>query len=55
MKLTIIPVDKTIVLDGEVVICNNVDLSWIASDVHAVQWDSTTNKGQVEYLSLIHI
>ena len=52
MKLTIIPVDKTIVLDGEVVICNNVDLSWIASDVHAVQWDSTTNKGQVEYNDL---
>ena len=52
MKLAIIPVDKTIVLDGEVVICNNVDLSWIASDVHAVQWDSTTNKGQVEYNDL---
>ena len=52
MKLTIIPVDKTIVLDGEVVICNNVDLSWIASDVHAVHWDSTTSKGQVEYNDL---
>ena len=49
MKLTIIPVDKTIILDGEVVVCNNVDLSWIASDVHAVHWDSTTSKGQVEY------
>ena len=52
MKLTIIPVDKTIILDGEVVVCDNVDLSWIASDVHAVQWDSTTNKGQVEYNDL---
>ena len=52
MKLTIIPVDKTIILDGEVVVCNNVDLSWIASDVHAVQWDSTTSKGQVEYNDL---
>ena len=52
MKLAIIPVDKTIVLDGEVVVCDNVDLSWIASDVHAVQWDSTTSKGQVEYNDL---
>ena len=52
MKLAIIPVDKTIILDGEVVVCDNVDLSWIASDVHAVQWDSTTNKGQVEYNDL---
>ena len=52
MKLAIIPVDKTIVLDGEVVVCDNVDLSWIASDVHAVHWDSTTSKGQVEYNDL---
>ena len=52
MKLAIIPVDKTIILDGEVVVCDNVDLSWIASDVHAVQWDSTTSKGQVEYNDL---
>ena len=52
MKLTIIPVDKTIILDSEVVVCNNVDLSWIASDVHAVHWDSTTSKGQVEYNDL---
>ena len=53
MKLTIIPVDKTIVLDGEVLTpCTHVDLSWIASDVHAVQWDSTTSKGQVEYNDL---
>ena len=42
MKLVIIPVDKTIIVDDEVVVCNNVDLSWIASDVHAVHWDSTT-------------
>ena len=52
MKLAIIPVDKTIILDGEVVVCDNVDLSWIASDVHAVHWDSTTSKGQVEYNDL---
>ena len=52
MKLVIIPVDKTIIVDDEVVVCNNVDLSWIASDVHAVHWDSTTSKGQVEYNDL---
>ena len=49
MRLTIIPVDKTIIINGEAVVCNHVDLSWIASDVHAVQWDSTKSKGQVEY------
>ena len=53
MKLTIIPVDKTIIVDDDVVTPRtHVDLSWIASDVHAVHWDSTTSKGQVEYNDL---
>ena len=53
MKLTIIQVDKTIIVDDDVVTpCTHVDLSWIASDVHAVHWDSTTSKGQVEYNDL---
>lgn len=50
MKLTIIPEDKTIIIDNEAVIVSNVDISWIPSDVHAVQWDSTTSKGHIEYI-----
>ena len=49
MKLTIIPSDKTIVIDNEAVVCNNVDLSWIPSDVHAVQWDSAVGEGNIQY------
>ena len=49
MKLTIIPSDKTIILDYEAVVCNNVDLSWIPSDIHAVQWDSVANEGNIQY------
>ena len=49
MKLTIIPEDKTIILDYEAVVCNNVDLSWIPSDIHAVQWDSVANEGNIQY------
>ena len=49
-KLTIIPEDKTIVVDGDAVTqCAHVDLSWIPTDVHAVQWDSEKGKGFVEY------
>ena len=49
MKLTIIPEDKTIILDYEAVVCNNVDLSWIPSDIHAVQWDSVAGEGNIQY------
>ena len=49
MKLTIIPSDKTIILDYEAVVCNNVDLSWIPSDIHAVQWDSVAGEGNIQY------
>jgi len=49
-KLTIIREDKTIVVDGDVVTpCTHVDLSWIPTDVHAVQWDGEKGKGHVEY------
>ena len=49
-KLTIIREDKTIVVDGDVVTpCTHVDLSWIPTDVHAVQWDDEKGKGHVEY------
>tara|TARA_B100001094_G_scaffold23195_1_gene19627 strand:- start:890 stop:1375 length:486 start_codon:yes stop_codon:yes gene_type:complete len=49
MRLTIVPSDKMIILDGEPVQCSHVDLSWIPTDVHAVQWDGAKNSGQVEY------
>ena len=49
MKLTVVPSDKTIIIDTEGVVCSNVDLSWIPTDVHAMHWDSSTNKGHVEY------
>ena len=50
MKLTVVPSDKTIIIDTEGVVCSNVDLSWIPTDVHAMHWDSSTNKGHVEYI-----
>lgn len=47
MRLTIIPQDKFIRIDD--VMLGNIqeDLSWIPSDVHAVQWYDTW--GEVEY------
>ena len=50
MKLTVVPSDKTIIIDTEGVVCSNVDLSWIPTDVHAMHWDSSTSKGHVEYI-----
>ena len=52
MKLTVVPSDKTIIIDTEGVVCSNVDLSWIPTDVHAMHWDSSTNKGHVEYTTV---
>ena len=37
MKLSIVVDDKTVVKDG--VAINDLPLSWISSDVWAVQWD----------------
>jgi len=45
MKLTIVVDDKTVVKDG--VAINDLSLSWIGSDVWAVQWDDATG-GHVE-------
>lgn len=47
MRLTIVPVDKTIIIDNNGF--NNIDddFSWIPPDVHAVQWYDTW--GEVEY------
>jgi len=49
MELAIIPIDKTIVVDGEGIQISNVDISWIPTDVWAVHWNSTTSKGEIEY------
>ena len=53
MKLTIIADDKLVSKDG--VGYNNLDLSFLDSDVWAVQWD--TNKGHIEKrdLSIVEI
>lgn len=47
MRLTIVPVDKSIILDGKALIRIKQDLSWIPSDIHAVQWYDDC--GEVEY------
>ena len=53
MKLTIIADDKLVSKDG--VGYNNLDLSFLDSDIWAVQWD--TNKGHIEKrdLSIVEI
>ena len=48
MRLTIVPEDKVIVIDGDGVHCSHVDLSWIPTDAHVIQWDDT--KGHIEHL-----
>jgi hypothetical protein len=45
--LSIIKVDNAVAVDGFGV--NDEDISSLASNVHALQWDSTTNKGHIEY------
>ena len=45
MRLTIIAEDKTVIKDNTA--CPKLDLSWLPSNVWAVQWDGT--KGEVEY------
>ncbi len=39
MRLSIIPKDKTIVVNGKAVTGVTTDISWIPSNVYAVQWD----------------
>ena len=48
MRLTIVPEDKVIIIDGDGVHCSHVDLSWIPADAHVIQWDDT--KGHIEHL-----
>jgi hypothetical protein len=48
MKLTIILSDKLIGIDGVFLNCNQEDIDWIPSNIHAVQWYDTW--GEVEYI-----
>ena len=48
MRLTIVPEDKVIIIDGDGVHCSHVDLSWIPTDAHVIQWNDT--KGHIEHL-----
>ena len=47
MRITIIPVDSKIVIDG--IVANDVDLSWVPENVHAAQWFDTY--GEIELLT----
>ncbi len=47
MRLTIIPSDKAIGIDGEFFLNIGENLSWIPSNVHALQWYDT--RGEVEF------
>jgi len=47
MRLTIVPSDKTIIVDGQGCSGISTDWSWVPSNVHAVQWFDTW--GEVEY------
>jgi hypothetical protein len=47
MRLTIIPSDKYIAVDSDGILKIQQDLSWIPSNVHALQWYDTW--GEVEY------
>ena len=47
MRLTIIPSDKAIGIDGEFFLNIGEDLSWIPSNVHALQWYDTW--GELEF------
>jgi hypothetical protein len=47
MKITIVPIDKIIGIDGEFLLNIQQDFSWIPQNVHAVQWYETW--GEIEY------
>jgi len=47
MKLTILPADKTIGIDGIFMHDIKQDMSWIPNDIHAVQW--IDDIGQIQY------
>jgi hypothetical protein len=47
MRITIVPSDKTIGIDGEFLLSIQQDMSWVPENIHAVQWYDT--RGEVEY------
>jgi hypothetical protein len=47
MKISIINTDSTVVIDG--VGFDSLDLSTISSDTHAIQFDTATSVGHIEY------
>lgn len=47
MKISIIKKDSTVTIDN--ITYNDLDLSLIDSDIKAVQFDTSTNKGHIEY------
>jgi hypothetical protein len=46
MKLTIIPIDKTVYVDNHSI--SNLDLSFVPSNVHALQWKN--DLGWIEFV-----
>ena len=47
MRITIIPSDKTIGIDGDFLLSIQQDISWVPENIHAFQWYNTW--GEVEY------
>jgi hypothetical protein len=47
MRITIVPSDKTIGIDGDFLLSIQQDMSWVPENIHAVQWYDT--RGEVEY------
>ena len=47
MRVTIVPIDNTVIVDG--VAISNIDMSSVAANVHAVQWDG--DSCWIEYTS----
>lgn len=47
MKITIIPIDGAVYKDG--VSFSNLDLSFVPADVHALQFNTASNAGWIEF------
>jgi hypothetical protein len=47
MRITIIPIDGAVYLDGQAFI--RLDLSFVPADVHALQFNTATNAGWIEF------
>jgi len=47
MKISLVKIDSMTVIDG--VGYDDLDMSSIASNIHAIQFDTSTNTGHIEY------